>query len=172
MCVSHRHSVALYTSRWLLAAPDQLYSGGGLLVRDGRVAEVACGPSAVRRLAASSGEAPLDLGEALLVPGMIDAHAHLELSGLVGLLPRNAGFGAWVAHVVELRAAGTARRCDSGPVEVVRKAAYRHMTDGEVYDEYPTTMYTAHTTKLNPSRTRYAPEGTLGRRNSPRCDWK
>ncbi|MEE8467816.1 MAG: amidohydrolase family protein, partial [Planctomycetota bacterium] len=97
--------VVLYTARWLLAAPDQLYSAAGLLVRDGRVAQVARGPSALRRLATASGERPVDLGEGLLVPGMVDAHAHLELGLLAGRLSRDAGFGAWVARVVELRAA-------------------------------------------------------------------
>ena len=97
--------MVLYTARWLLAAPDQLYSAAGLLVRDGRVAQVARGPSALRRLATASGERPVDLGEGLLVPGMVDAHAHLELGLLAGRLSRDAGFGAWVARVVALRAA-------------------------------------------------------------------
>lgn len=97
--------VVLYTARWLLAAPDQLYSAGGLLVRAGHVAQVASGPAALRRLATASGEHPVDLGEGLLVPGMVDAHAHLELGGLAGRLSPDAGFGAWVARVVELRAA-------------------------------------------------------------------
>jgi cytosine/adenosine deaminase-related metal-dependent hydrolase len=41
-----------------------------------------------------------DLGEAVLMPGLINAHAHLELSGLRDLCPRPAGFPAWAAWLV------------------------------------------------------------------------
>jgi cytosine/adenosine deaminase-related metal-dependent hydrolase len=38
-----------------------------------------------------------DFGDAVLVPGLLNAHVHLELSGLGGRSPRGAGFPAWAA---------------------------------------------------------------------------
>lgn len=75
-----------------------------------------------------------DLGDAILVPGLVDAHCHLEWSLLEGLLPP-AGFGAWLGRFLPLRAriplddhriaarhgalralrAGTTTLADSGP---------------------------------------------------------
>jgi cytosine/adenosine deaminase-related metal-dependent hydrolase len=80
------------------------------------------------------GAAVEDLGDAILVPGLVDAHCHLESSLLGGLLAP-AGFGAWLGRFLRLRAripledyavaarhgalralrAGTTTLADSGP---------------------------------------------------------
>lgn len=41
-----------------------------------------------------------DLGDVLLVPGLVNAHSHLELAGLRGLCPAPAGFPAWATWLV------------------------------------------------------------------------
>jgi cytosine/adenosine deaminase-related metal-dependent hydrolase len=92
----------------VLARPDTWLDGGGVLVARGRIVRVLRGPAAVRRAARG---APLtDLGDVLLAPGLVNAHAHLELSGLAGELPRGPNFAAWIARLLELRAARGARR--------------------------------------------------------------
>ncbi len=43
-----------------------------------------------------------DLGEAVLAPGVINAHTHLEFSHLAGRIPPGEGFEAWVRRLVSL----------------------------------------------------------------------
>ena len=42
----------------------------------------------------------VDLGDAVVVPGLVNAHVHLELSHLRGLSPRGAGFTTWVSWLL------------------------------------------------------------------------
>ncbi len=104
---------------------------GAVACSGDRIVDV--GPAAA--LAARFRTAPTeDLGDAILVPGLVDAHCHLEWSLLDGVLPPS-GFGAWLARLLPLRArmtredhriaarhgalralrAGTTTLADSGP---------------------------------------------------------
>jgi 5-methylthioadenosine/S-adenosylhomocysteine deaminase len=104
---------------------------GAVACAGDRIVDV--GPAAT--LAARFPAAPTeDLGDAILVPGLVDAHCHLEWSLLDGVLPPS-GFGAWLARLLPLRArlapedhriaarhgalralrAGTTTLADSGP---------------------------------------------------------
>ena len=62
---------------------------GGLLADGGRV--VAVGPW--REIAGQG--VRHDLGAVTIVPGLVNAHAHLELSRLAGTIPAGLGFAAW-----------------------------------------------------------------------------
>ncbi len=62
---------------------------GAIAVRDGRIQAV--GPW---KEIAGVGTCR-DLGPVTIVPGLINAHAHLELSHLAGFIPAGLGFGAW-----------------------------------------------------------------------------
>jgi 5-methylthioadenosine/S-adenosylhomocysteine deaminase len=68
-------------------------------VRDGRIAAV--GPAA--EVAAAHPDIPVeDLGGRILIPGLVDAHCHLEWSLLDGLLPPDA-FGPWLGGMLAMR---------------------------------------------------------------------
>jgi len=79
-------------SRWI--------DGGGLELQGGLIARVLGDVRAVQRAATQSGAPPIDLGDGLLLPGYVNAHAHLELSGL-SLQP--AGFAAWIGEILKAR---------------------------------------------------------------------
>ncbi len=54
-----------------------------------------------------------DLGQVALTPGLVNAHAHLELSSAAGL-PGDLGFGAWIGAVLAHRAQATGADYDAG----------------------------------------------------------
>lgn len=62
-----------------------------------------------------------DLGDAVLVPGLLNAHVHLELAGLRGQSPRGVGFPAWAAWL--------SARKPSPPSAGVLAAAVREMAE-------------------------------------------
>jgi cytosine/adenosine deaminase-related metal-dependent hydrolase len=85
----------------MLVAPGDWVADGGLVLAGGRVARVLRSPSAVRR-AGTAGVLEL---EGLVIPGLVDAHAHLELGGLGAELPGGGGFTAWVGALLAARGA-------------------------------------------------------------------
>jgi cytosine/adenosine deaminase-related metal-dependent hydrolase len=95
--------------------PGAWLDGGGVLIDGGRVVRTLSSPRAVARAAAAAGGRALDLGDAILTPGLVNAHAHHELTGLEGRVPRGAPFGAWIGAVLRQRA----RR---GPTRLARDA--------------------------------------------------
>ena len=50
----------------------------------------------------------LDLGDAAILPGLVNAHTHLDLSGMRGLAPPTPDFTDWLKQVIAYRR--TARR--------------------------------------------------------------
>jgi cytosine/adenosine deaminase-related metal-dependent hydrolase len=78
--------------------------GGGLLIVAGRVERVLETPAAVRRAAVTRHH---DLGPGTRVPGLVNAHAHLELGHLAGRLAPGQAFERWVRELVRLRAEAT-----------------------------------------------------------------
>ena len=69
-----------------------------LIAGDGRV--VAAGRST--EVPTPAGALALDFGEAAILPGLVNTHAHLELTALRGLV-RDLRFPAWVAKVRRLK---------------------------------------------------------------------
>jgi cytosine/adenosine deaminase-related metal-dependent hydrolase len=82
-------------ARWLLPIAAPPVRDGAVVVEDGRIAWV--GPSALA--AAPHHE---HLGEAVLLPGLVNAHTHLELTGLRGFL-EGLPFGDWLRALTAVR---------------------------------------------------------------------
>jgi 5-methylthioadenosine/S-adenosylhomocysteine deaminase len=105
------------SARWVLPVEGPAIERGALLIgEDGRI--VAVGPD---RLVPAPGHTPAeDFGDALLLPGLINTHTHLELTGLAGR-PPEPDFAAWIRRLREAKAAR--------PPEAVLAAARRGLAD-------------------------------------------
>lgn len=91
---------ALIRAEWILPVEGPVVRGGGVLVAGGGI--VAVGRE--RDLPPCDGVPVTDMGDAILIPGLVDAHCHLEWGLMGGLVP-GAGFGDWLGAFVR-RSAG------------------------------------------------------------------
>jgi cytosine/adenosine deaminase-related metal-dependent hydrolase len=82
-----------YRAQWLLSISDDPVRDGWVSVDDGRV------------VATGSGPAPdsTDLGNAVILPALVNAHTHLELSYLRGIVPRAGRFLDWIRPLMAVR---------------------------------------------------------------------
>ena len=88
------------SARWLLPVSSPPISGGAVLIDDeGRIAAVGPDASVARPESARS----LELGEAALMPGLVDVHAHPELAAFRGLM-EDLSFPDWIAKLQHLKA--------------------------------------------------------------------
>lgn len=86
----------VFRAGWVVPVDRPAVRDACVATRDGRVEWV--GPAAD----APTGEAR-DLGPGVLLPGLVNAHAHLELSHLAGRLSGANGFVDWVERLVTAR---------------------------------------------------------------------
>jgi cytosine/adenosine deaminase-related metal-dependent hydrolase len=87
---------------WVITGkPDDAPIAGGAVVLDGRGVVLAVG--AAGELRARFPAATWSDERAILLPGLVNAHTHLELSALRGQTRSGGGFGPWVASMMERR---------------------------------------------------------------------
>jgi cytosine/adenosine deaminase-related metal-dependent hydrolase len=82
------------TARWVLPVSAPPLLGGTVTVAAGRI--VAVDPAGVRR-------ADLDLGDAVVIPGLVNVHTHLDLSAFRTPVPHTGSFPDWLRAVVAHR---------------------------------------------------------------------
>jgi cytosine/adenosine deaminase-related metal-dependent hydrolase len=86
-------------ARWVLPVAGEPVADGAVLIgAEGRIAAV--GPDG--DVASPAGTPRVDLGDAALLPGLVNAHAHLELTALRGLV-RDLPFFDWIQTVRALK---------------------------------------------------------------------
>lgn len=108
---------------WVVPVDGPPVRDGGVAVEDGRIA--ATGP--IGAITGRHGGAELrDLGPGVLMPGLVNAHCHLELSHLQGRIA-GGGFVDWVGRLVDARAADT-----TDPRPAVAKAIEAVVQSGTV----------------------------------------
>jgi cytosine/adenosine deaminase-related metal-dependent hydrolase len=115
--------VGLIRAQWILDDERGPVADGVVRVERGRIVQVVTGAAPIRRLVNALGEKPSDLGAGVLCPGLVNAHAHLELTALGGRLSGEGPFAAWVGHLLRERAGCTdsdlARGVQSGAQELL-----------------------------------------------------
>lgn len=103
-------SPRIVRAQWILPVASPPVRDGWVSVNDGRVAAV------------GEGRAPApatDLGEVVLLPGLVNAHTHVELSWMAGLVPPAASMDAWIRTLMQVRRAGPAGGAAVREAEVV-----------------------------------------------------
>jgi 5-methylthioadenosine/S-adenosylhomocysteine deaminase len=90
-------ATTVYRARWVVPVSSTPIAHGAVAVARGRIRYV--GPASN----APDG-APVDLGEAVILPGLVNAHTHLELTVMRGFLEELA-FRPWIAHLTRARQA-------------------------------------------------------------------
>jgi cytosine/adenosine deaminase-related metal-dependent hydrolase len=91
------------TARWVFPVDGPPLPGGTVTVQGDRITAV--DPAGRRR-------ADLDLGNAAVLPGLVNCHTHLDLSGLRGRCPPSPNFIAWLRTVIRHRRAATAAQVE------------------------------------------------------------
>jgi aminodeoxyfutalosine deaminase len=83
--------------RWLLTMRGPAVEGGWLRVRRGRIVDLGRG-------APPAGAATLlDVPDGVVLPGLVNAHTHLEFSDMPAPLDPSGGLPAWIARLVAAR---------------------------------------------------------------------
>jgi 5-methylthioadenosine/S-adenosylhomocysteine deaminase len=90
----------ILTARLLLPISSSPIMDGGLLIRDGAICAVDKASALIRDFPT---EPHVDLGRTVLLPGLVNAHTHLELTGLHGRLPLGKSFTEWAIAMLDLR---------------------------------------------------------------------
>lgn len=89
----------LITADWILPISGAPLVGGAVDVRAGRIHAVG---SAAELLPAAQESRRIDLGRAALLPGLVNTHAHLELTALRGFLEED-DFFSWIRKLTETK---------------------------------------------------------------------
>jgi 5-methylthioadenosine/S-adenosylhomocysteine deaminase len=91
----------IYSARWVLPVSAAAIENGAVAVEGQRVAGVGSEPEIVAKFPAAKIEA---LGEAVILPGLVNTHTHLELTALRGYLEKEeSDFFAWLRKLTIAR---------------------------------------------------------------------
>jgi aminodeoxyfutalosine deaminase len=106
----------LYRAAWVLPIASPPVPNGWVHVAAQRV----------RAVGAAGDEPPgeadvVDLGHVALLPGLVNAHTHLELSWMQGRVPPSEAMPAWAAALMALR--GSVDAQPDGPIEAAVREA-------------------------------------------------
>jgi cytosine/adenosine deaminase-related metal-dependent hydrolase len=93
----------IYRADWVLPVAGPFVAGGAVAVAGERIAAVG---AAAEVAAAYPGAQVVDLGRAIVMPGFVNCHSHLEYTLFRGILD-DAQFGDWILQLVDFKASLT-----------------------------------------------------------------
>jgi cytosine/adenosine deaminase-related metal-dependent hydrolase len=99
----HDYRESLFCADWVLPVSAPPLRGGAVLVKGEQI--VAVGPAAELR-AAHPAATVEDFGQAIIMPGFVNCHSHLEYTTFRGVLD-DEEFGDWIIRLVDVKAALT-----------------------------------------------------------------
>ena len=108
----------LVSARFIVPMPGQLLEKHWLVIEDGKVA----GIERFRAIDSSRVEGVYELGDAVLMPGFVNAHTHLDTCHLRNRVPWNGSFTHWLENFVAARRAASADDMNAGIREGIRQA--------------------------------------------------
>lgn len=98
----HR-DITIYRADWVLPVAAPVLPDGAVAVADGRIVAVGTAP---RLTAEYPGAALVDVGRAIIMPGFVNCHSHLEYTSFRGILD-DAEFGDWILSLIDVKASLT-----------------------------------------------------------------
>jgi cytosine/adenosine deaminase-related metal-dependent hydrolase len=108
-------ALELLTAGWVVPVSGPPIRQGILAIAEGRILWAGDAGDPRRR------EAPVrDLGPGVLLPGLVNAHCHIELSHLAGRLEGAHGFVPWVEALVAARGADTPEAVEAAAAGATR----------------------------------------------------
>jgi cytosine/adenosine deaminase-related metal-dependent hydrolase len=106
-----RLTTTVWTARHVLPVATPPILDGAVAAADGRV--VAVGPRDAVAQAAGDGATWQELGDVALLPGLVNAHTHLELSWMAKDPPPGGSWIAWVEELLARRVGVAAAEADA-----------------------------------------------------------
>jgi cytosine/adenosine deaminase-related metal-dependent hydrolase len=106
----------VFRAAWVCPISQPPLVNGWVAIHDGRI-------TAIGGAAEPPPQQPLELGHVAILPGLVNAHTHLELSWLRGRVPPAATFVEWIRQLLMARGARVERADDDRVLDAARAAA-------------------------------------------------
>lgn len=102
-----------YRADWVFTGVGEPIKNGVLVEQAGQILE--CVPWQGHQI-------DVDLGQSLVIPGLVNRHVHLDLGGLCGQLPAPKSFTDWLMQVINYRRTSDPVQWDAAIEEGVRES--------------------------------------------------
>lgn len=97
------NDITIYRADWVLPVSAPVLADGALAVSGERILGLGSAPDL---LAAHPSATVIDVGPAIIMPGFVNCHSHIEYTSFRGILD-DLAFGDWIVSLVDVKAAMT-----------------------------------------------------------------